>query len=99
MVNGEFSVRRVVRYCRAGLHRHMVLAADLEPVLPYILCLFEGRIRVAPFNMPGNVNITLKAFMDFRRLFLNPFHWFVNRGQHFVVDLDQVKGLLRNVFR
>ena len=98
MVDSELSVRGVAGHRRAGLHTHMGLAAALEPVFPDILCFLKGLLHIAPLDMPGNIDIPLKAFMDFRCLFLNCIERLVNRRKHFIFNIDQVKGLFCDLF-
>ena len=66
MVNREFSVRGVARHRRAGLHTHMGLTAAFEPVFPDVLRFLKGLLHVTPLDMPGHVDITLKAFDGFQ---------------------------------
>ena len=49
--------------------------------------------------MAGDVDVPLEALMDLGGVFLYGVEGLENRGEHFIVDLDQVEGLFRDLFR
>ena len=98
-INGQFLVGGVARYRAAGLHAHVRLAAAAEPVFPDVLRFLEAFFDLAPFDMAGNADVPLEAVMDLGGVFLYGVKGLENRGEHLIVDLDQVEGLFRDLFR
>ena len=77
----------------------MCLAAAAEPVFPDVLGFLETLVHLAPLDVAGDVDVPLEALMDIGSVLLDSFEGLEDRGKDFVVDFDQVEGLLRDLFR
>ncbi|OPY78787.1 MAG: hypothetical protein A4E65_02120 [Syntrophorhabdus sp. PtaU1.Bin153] len=76
----------------------MVLSPALEPVFSDIFRVIEGVINVAPLNMASYIQVPFNALVDLRGAFLDRIERFIYCIENLIFHIDQIQGLLRNLF-